>query len=163
MIAKSWQILNEAEDIYEKADRFVEATDWVISQLTGSLVRNRCTAGYKSIWHQQDGYPSKEFFKDLDPRLENLTETKLRGEVVPLGTRAGELTNEMAKLTGLKEGLAVAVGNVDAHVSVPAMGVTEPGKMVMTMGTSICHLLLGNEEKEVEGMCGVVEDGIIPD
>jgi len=162
MIAKSWQILNEAEDIYEKADRFVEATDWVISQLTGSLVRNSCTAGYKSIWHKQDGYPSKEFFKALDPRLENLTETKLRGEVVPLGTRAGELTNEMAKLTGLKEGLAVAVGNVDAHVSVPAMGVTEPGKMVMTMGTSICHLLLGNEEKEVEGMCGVVEDGIIP-
>src|SRR5690625_305446 len=162
MIAKSWQILNEAEDIYEKADRFVEATDWVISQLTGSLVRNSCTAGYKSIWHKQDGYPSKEFFKALDPRLENLTDTKLRGEVVPLGTRAGELTNEMAKLTGLKEGLAVAVGNVDAHVSVPAMGVTEPGKMVMTMGTSICHLLLGNEEKEVEGMCGVVEDGIIP-
>src|SRR5690625_2481775 len=59
MIAKSWQILNEAEDIYEKADRFVEATDWVISQLTGSLVRNSCTAGYKSIWHKQDGYPSK--------------------------------------------------------------------------------------------------------
>ena len=162
MIAKSWQILNEAPDIYEKADRFVEATDWVIYQLTGKLVRNSCTAGYKSIWHKQDGYPSKEFFKALDPRLENVTETKLRGEVVPLGTKAGELTAELAELTGLNEGLSVAVGNVDAHVSVPAMGVIEPGKMVMTMGTSICHLLLGEEEKEVEGMCGVVEDGIIP-
>ena len=68
----------------------------------------------------------------------------------------------MAKVTGLNAGMAVAVGNVDAHVSVPAMGVAEPGKLVMTMGTSICSLLLGEEEKEVEGMCGVVEDGIIP-
>lgn len=162
MIAKIWQILNEAPDIYEKTDRFVEATDWVTSQLTGNLVRNSCTAGYKSIWHKKNGYPSKEFFKALDPRLENLTDTKLRGEVVSIGTKAGELTEEMAKVIGLNAGMAVAVGNVDAHVSVPAMGVVEPGKLVMTMGTSICSLLLGEEEKEVEGMCGVVEDGIIP-
>lgn len=162
MMAKIWQILNEAPDIYDKADRFVEATDWVTSQLTGNLVRNSCTAGYKSIWHKQDGYPSKDFFQALDPRLENLIETKLWGDVVPLGTKAGELTEAMAQATGLKAGTAVAVGNVDAHVSVPAMGVTEPGKLVMTMGTSICSLLLGDKEVEVEGMCGVVEDGIIP-
>ncbi|TWT01476.1 ribulokinase [Planomicrobium sp. CPCC 101079] len=162
MIAKIWQILNEAPDIYGKTDRFVEATDWVTSQLTGELVRNSCTAGYKSIWHKKDGYPSKDFFKALDPRLENLAETKLRGDIVPVGTKAGELTAEMAKATGLNAGIAVAVGNVDAHVSVPAMGVTGPGKMVMAMGTSICSLLLGEEEKQVEGMCGVVEDGIIP-
>jgi len=162
MIAKIWQILDEAPEIYERTDLFVEATDWVISQLTGKLMRNSCTAGYKSIWHKQEGYPSKEFFKALDPRLENLTETKLRGELYPVGTKAGTLTKEMAESTGLPEGIAVAVGNVDAHVSVPAMGVVEPGKMVMVMGTSICHMVLGTEEKEVEGMCGVVEDGIIP-
>lgn len=162
MIAKIWQILNEAPEIYDQTDRFVEATDWVTSQLTGNLVRNSCTAGYKSIWHKQDGYPTNEFFKALDPRLENLVATKLRGDVVPIGTKAGELTAAMAYATGLKAGIAVTVGNVDAHVSVPAMGVTEPGKLVMTMGTSICSLLLGNKEVEVEGMCGVVEDGIIP-
>ncbi|MUK87728.1 ribulokinase [Ornithinibacillus sp. L9] len=162
MIAKIWQILNEAPEVYERADKFVEATDWVISKLTNNLVRNSCTAGYKSIWHKQDGYPSKEFFKALDPRLEDLTETKLRGEVVPLGTKAGGLSEEMANLTGLNAGISIAVGNVDAHASVPAMGVAEPGKLVMVMGTSICHLLLGEEESHVEGMCGVVEDGIIP-
>ena len=162
MIAKIWQILNEAPDIYEQTDQFVEATDWVISQLTGKLLRNSCTAGYKAIWHKKDGYPGKAFFKALDPRLEHLTETKLRGDIVPLGTKAGTLTKAMAEWTGLPEGIAVAVGNVDAHASVPAMGVVEPGKMVMVMGTSICHMVLGTEEKAVEGMCGVVEDGIIP-
>lgn len=162
MIAKVWQILNEAPEVYDATDRFTEATDWVISQLTGEFVRNSCTAGYKSIWHKQDGYPSKDFFKALDPRLENLTETKLRGDIKPLGTKAGEITPEMAKLTGLKAGTAVAVGNVDAHAAVPAVGVVSEGKLVMAMGTSICHMLLGTEEVEVEGMCGVVEDGIIP-
>lgn len=162
MIAKVWQILNEAPDIYEKADRFTEATDWVIAQMTGTFVRNSCTAGYKSIWHKQEGYPSKDFFKALDPRLEHLTDTKLRGDIVPLGTKAGELVPEMAAQMGLKPGIAVAVGNVDAHAAVPGVGVVTPGKMVMAMGTSICHMLLGTKEVEVEGMCGVVEDGIIP-
>jgi len=162
MIAKVWQILDEAPEIYDAADQFLEATDWVIAQLSGRILRNSCTAGYKAIWHKRDGYPSRDYFKALDPRLENLTETKLRGEIVPLGTRAGGLTPEMAKITGLREGTAVAVGNVDAHAAVPGVGVTEPGKLVMAMGTSICHMLLGTEEREVEGMCGVVEDGIIP-
>lgn len=162
MIAKAWQILNEAPDIYESADMFLEATDWVVFRMTGRIVRNSCTTGYKSIWHKHEGYPSKDFFKALDPRLENLTETKLRGDVVPLGTKAGGLTEEMAALMGLLPGTAVAVGNVDAHAAVPGVGVVTPGKLVMAMGTSICHMLLGTEEKRVEGMCGVVEDGIIP-
>jgi L-ribulokinase len=67
-----------------------------------------------------------------------------------------------AKLTGLKEGTAVSIGNVDAHVAVPAAGIAEPGKMLMIMGTSICHMVLGTKEEVVPGMCGVVEDGILP-
>ncbi len=162
MIAKVWQILDEAPEIYEKADQFLEATDWVIAQMTGNIVRNSCTAGYKAIWHKQDGYPNKAYLKALDPRLEDLTDTKLRGDVIPLGTNAGGLLPEMAEMMGLTPGIAVAVGNVDAHAAVPAVGVVTPGKLVMAMGTSICHMLLGTEEKQVEGMCGVVEDGIIP-
>ncbi|WP_145035236.1 ribulokinase [Paenibacillus sp. Y412MC10] len=162
MIAKVWQILDEAPAIYERADQFLEATDWVISQMTGHIVRNSCTAGYKAIWHKQDGYPSRDYFKALDPRLEDLVDTKLRGEVRPLGSSAGSLSEKMADMMGLTPGIAVAVGNVDAHAAVPAVGVVTPGKLVMAMGTSICHMLLGTEEKQVEGMCGVVEDGIIP-
>lgn len=162
MLAKIYQTIDEAPHIYETADRFVEATDWVILQLTGNFLRNSCTAGYKSAWHKKEGYPSKDFFKELHPGLEDVVATKLKGSVEPLGTRAGGITKEMAEKTGLQEGMAVAIGNVDAHAAMPAVGVTTPGKMVMAMGTSICHTVLGNEEKEVEGMCGVVEDGIVP-
>ncbi|WP_182102274.1 ribulokinase [Niallia taxi] len=161
-IPKIWQILNEAPDIYEAADQVLEATDWVISELTGTISRNSCTAGYKAIWHKQDGYPSKEFFKALDPRLENVVEEKLSTDIYSIGSKAGEITEKAAKLTGLKAGTAVAVANVDAHVAVPAVGITEAGKLLMIMGTSTCHILLGETEEIVPGMCGVVEDGVIP-
>ena len=162
LIPKIWQILDEAPEIYAKADRFMEATDWVIMQLTGEEKRNSCTAGYKAIWNKRKGYPSKDFFKALDPRLENLVEEKLSTDIYPIGSKAGEITEKAAKLTGLKVGTSVAVANVDAHVAIPAVGITDEGKMLMIMGTSTCHILLGTEEKIVPGMCGVVEDGVIP-
>ena len=161
MIPKIWQILNEAPEIYAAADQFMEATDWVTMQMTGCNVRNSCTAGYKAIWHKQQGYPDKSFFKALDRRLENIVAEKLSSPILAIGSKAGELTPEMAQRMGLPSGTAICVGNVDAHVAVPAMGVVEAGKMVMIMGTSICHVLLGKEEQTVDGMCGVVEDGVI--
>lgn len=161
-IPKIWQILREAPEIYEAAYTFMEATDWVIMQMTGKDVRNSCTAGYKAIWHKQKGFPSPEFFAALDPRMKNLVAEKLNADILPIGAKAGELTEAMAAKIGLKPGTAIAVANVDAHVAVPAMNVTEAKKMVMIMGTSICHMVLGTEEKAVSGMCGVVEDGILP-
>jgi L-ribulokinase len=160
--SKALQILDEAPEIYAAADRLIEAADWVVWQLTGVEKRNSCTAGYKAMWSKREGYPPNAFFRELDPRLEKIVDEKMARTIYPIGARAGELTARAAAWTGLKEGTAVAVANVDAHVSVPAATVTEPGRMVMIMGTSICHMLLGEEERRVEGMCGVVEDGIIP-
>ncbi|RME65418.1 MAG: ribulokinase, partial [Caldilineae bacterium] len=162
MIPKIWETLNDAPEVYAAADRFIEAADWIVLQLTGQEKRNACTAGYKAIWNKRAGYPSEDFFAALDPRLRTVVDDKLSRDIYPLGTRAGGLTPEMAELTGLRPGIAVPVGNVDAHVAVPAVTVTEPGTMVIIMGTSNCHMVLGDEEIPVEGMCGVVEDGIIP-
>jgi len=159
---KVWQILDEDPEIYNAAERFLEAADWVVWQLTGEENRNSCTAGYKAIWSKAEGFPPKEFFKALDPRLENIVDEKMTRTIVSLGEKAGGLTAQAAGWTGLKQGTAVAVANVDAHVSVPAATVVEPGKMVMIMGTSTCHMVLGNEAKIVPGMCGYTEDGIIP-
>lgn len=161
LVPKVWQTLNEAQHVYHSADRFIEAADWVIWKLTGNEKRNTCTAGYKALWHKHDGYPEAEFFESLDPGLKDLVADKLSGQLFPAGTKAGEISGEAAGLTGLREGTAVAVANVDAHVSVPAVGITGPGKMLMIMGTSTCHMVLGETEKTVPGMCGVVEDGII--
>jgi len=160
--SKTLQILDEAPEVYDAADRLIEAADWIVLQMTGNERRNACTAGYKAIWSKREGYPSKDYFRALHPRLENVVDEKLSRDIYPIGAKAGELLPEMARRMGLRPGTAVAVANVDAHVAVPAATVTEPGKMVMIMGTSICHMVLGREPKIVEGMCGYVEDGIIP-
>ena len=162
LFPKIWQVLDEAPEIYDSMDYFIESADWLVWQLTGVQTRNSCTAGYKAMWHKQDGYPSKEFFAALDPRLENVVEDKLNCPVSPLGDKAGELTAEMAKLMGLKAGISVAIANVDAHVCAPAVKIDGEGKMFAIMGTSTCHMLIGKDEKNVDGICGVVEDGLLP-
>jgi L-ribulokinase len=162
LIPKIWQILDEAPEIYQKADKFIEAADWLVWQLTGNETRNSCTAGYKAIWNKKSGYPDNAFFRSLDPRLEHIVDEKLSRTITPLGQKAGEISERAAKLTGLVPGTAVAVANVDAHVTVPAVKMSETGSMLMIMGTSTCHMLLGDTEKIVPGMCGVVEDGILP-
>jgi L-ribulokinase len=160
--SKTLQILAEAPEIYNSADRLIEAADWVVWQLTGVETRNSCTAGYKAMWSKREGFPPDAYFAALDPRLEKVIDTKMTRAISPIGQRAGRLTPLAATWTSLKPGTAVAVANVDAHVAVPAATVTETGRMVMIMGTSICHMVLGSEEHLVPGICGYVEDGIIP-
>jgi len=159
---KVWQILNEAPEVYAAADRIIEAADWIVWMLSGAETRSNTAAGYKAIWSKREGFPPKDFFKALDPRLENIIEEKMSPAVDNIGAKAGGLTEEAARWTGLKPGTAVAVANVDAHVAVPASTVIEPGRMVIIMGTSNCHMMLDKNETAVPGICGCVEDGIIP-
>ncbi len=162
LFSKLLQIANEAPKVYKEIDRFIEASDWIVWQLTGQEKRTTCAAGFKAMWVKGRGFPSPEFFRALHPLMEDVIGTKLPEDYYPLGSSAGGLTPEWARKTGLKEGTPVAVGNVDAHVAVPACTVVEPGSLVMIMGTSTCHMLIGGKKQMVEGMCGVVADGIVP-
>ncbi|BFH12416.1 ribulokinase [Paenibacillus melissococcoides] len=162
MFPKIWQILNEAPEIYEAADRFMELADWITLQLTGEEKRNSCTAGYKAIWHKQHGYPSKAFFKALDPRLEHVVDDKMSRTIFPVGTKAGAITEDSATWTGLAPGTAVAVGIGDAHSAVIGCGITTPDILLMVMGTSGCDMLVSEMAVKVPGISGLCEDGIVP-
>ncbi|MCE2490720.1 MAG: ribulokinase [Anaerolineae bacterium] len=159
--SKALQILEEAPEIYRASDRLVEAADWVIWQLCGVETRNACTAGYKALV-QDEGYPARDYFAALNEGLADVVDVKMSRDLSQLGERAGGLSETAASLTGLQPGTAVAVANVDAHVTVPAVRVTGPGSMVIIMGTSNCHMLVSEELREVPGMCGVVQGGILP-
>src|SRR6202020_1655075 len=66
--AKGLQILEEDPEIYARAERFIEAADWIIWQLCGSETRNACTAGYKELL--QDGrYPGRDSLEALHPEF----------------------------------------------------------------------------------------------
>jgi L-ribulokinase len=159
--AKALQILEEDPEIYAATDRWIEAADWIVWQLCGVETRNVCTAGYKGL-HQDGSYPSAGYCAALNPGFAGFVADKLEHPLAPLGGRAGGLTAVAAGWTGLPEGIAVAVGNVDAHVTAPAAKATAPGQMVAIMGTSTCHVMNHDRLAEVPGMCGVVDGGITP-
>jgi L-ribulokinase len=184
--SKLLETLNHAPAVYDAAERFIEAGDWIVWQLCGLEKRCLSAAGFKAMWvypnlsptdssspdisqpnpsptsTQDYSYPHEDFFFSLDPALTHVVTDKLSRDLLPLGAKAGGLTKKMARATGLQADTPVAVGNIDAHVAVPACGVTSPGKLVMILGTSTCHLLLGETKQEVEGICGVVQHGVVP-
>ncbi|MCC3294442.1 ribulokinase [Arthrobacter sp. zg-Y411] len=158
--AKGLQLLEEDPELYERMDHWVEAADWIVWQLTGNYVRNACSAGYKGIL--QDGaYPDRDFLAALNPDFSGFVSGKLEHPVGSLGSAAGTLSEQAAAWTGLPAGIPVAVGNVDAHVCAPAAGVAGPGRMVAIMGTSTCHVMNAEILRDVPGMCGVVDGGIV--
>ncbi|MEY2409393.1 MAG: L-ribulokinase [Verrucomicrobiota bacterium] len=174
--SKLLETVQKAPAVYAAAARFIEAGDWLTWQLCGEERRGLSAAGFKAMWvhpARPEGsaapegsarwtYPSREFFRALHPKLENVIAEKMDAPLLPPGSKAGAITRQMAAKTGLREGTPVAVANIDAHAAVPACGVTIPGKLVMILGTSTCHLVIGDSRVEVEGMCGVVEHGVVP-
>ncbi|HBE79320.1 MAG TPA: ribulokinase [Firmicutes bacterium] len=162
MLPKIMQVLDEAPEVYDAAARFMEVGDWLVYKLTDNLVKSNVMTGYKALWSVSEGYPDAGFFRLLHPKLKNVITEKLDIPILNVGNNAGCLVEKVAKEMGLTEQTAVAVAHTDACVVPAAIGMNKAGQMVMSIGTSTCHLLLGDEEKIVPGMCGVVQDGTLP-
>lgn len=160
LFPKALEVLEEAPDVYDATDRFIEAGDWLALYLTGVEKRNACAAGYKALW--DEAYPTPDFLGALNPKFANIVEEKLGNDIVAAGTPVGGLKADIAKKLGLKEGTVVAAGGIDAHVGVPGSQATKPGQMVLIMGTSLCHMVCHTEKLSIPGLAGVVKDGILP-
>lgn len=153
IVPKIWQIAEEAPHVFDEMDKFIEAADWIVWQLTGVKPKN--TQGIKN------NLPSREFLKSLNPKFEDFINGKFNREISSIGKKAGELNKFAAGITGLKQGTAVAVGNVNTHVSIPAVGIAEPGKILMIIGKSTCDIVLGEEEKNISGIYCADKNSVI--
>lgn len=162
MLPKVLETLNHAPNVYEAADRYMEAMDWITWMLTGEETRSVNGAGYKAFYNHQTGYPSREFFTTIDARMENYTDDKLEAPIKKLGETAGHLTADMANTLGLAEGTPIGVPMIDAHCGVLGGGVTKPGEMMLVVGTSFCHHIMSEKDADVYGICAQVKDGILP-
>ena len=125
-------------------ERWVEAADWIVWQLCGTYVRNVCTAGYKAVY--QDG--RLPVAGSSSPRWTSgsstSSTTRWRSRSASSATAPAASPSRRPRWTGLRPGIAVAVGNVDAHVTSPAAQAIEPGQMLVVMGTSTCHVMNGD-------------------
>ncbi|MFV2066507.1 MAG: ribulokinase [Pirellulales bacterium] len=163
---KVLETLEHAPAVYDATEVWLEAGDWFVWQLVGSdaddLPRSTCQAGYKAMWSRSAGYPSTSFFRALNPKMAHVVRDKMPGQLLSPGESAGGLGRAMAKKMNLKAGTPVSAAVIDAHAGVPGAGVSEPGTLVMVLGTSNCHMLNAREDRAVPGVAGVVEGGILP-
>ncbi len=160
-VPKVLETLRCAPEVYEEADYFLEAMDWIVWQMTDKLSASACGTGYKAF-HFRGKFPPKDFFKALDLRMENFIEDKFPQTILPIGARAGGLTEELAATLHLNPGTPVGTPIIDAHASVPGGGVGKPGEMMIIMGTSSCHMMLADKDAKIPGVQGIVKDGIMP-
>lgn len=163
MIPKILQILRESPEVYRDTARFLEAADWLTWILTGKEVHSIPFAGYKTFWNEENGYPSQEYFAALDPEMENIIGTKISENLIGLDQIAGTLTQKGSEMTGLNVGTPISVPLLDAHASMPALGLDEEGTLMLILGTSGVQMLHSKNKIAVHGASGYVLGGIIPE
>lgn len=159
---KLMQVYCEDEEMFSSTDVYMDATDYMVYALTGNIVRSSAILGVNAFYSEERGFPSEEFFNKLCPGFGTALRGKLRGEIKPVGTSAGYLTQDMAKYLGLSSDTVVSVGHGDSEVASCGLGVHKSGSMIMAMGTSTCYQMLYHEKKVFDGLCAVVKDGMIP-
>lgn len=161
MFPKIWQLYDEAPEIYRECDMIVEAGDWMSFLLCGEMRHGYLYAAYKSHYMIHDGgFPSPDFFAELDPGLRNVIAEKVSAPIAMPGECIGHVTCEAAARFGLEPGTAVSCASPDAHVAAPAVGFERPGDMYGVLGTSNCYYALAKDFYDVPGICGCAWDGL---
>lgn len=168
--AKLLHVLRVDEEIRDACYTWVEHSDWMPFLLTGGddarqIKRNVCAAGHKALWSPTfNGLPATEFFVEIDPVMGVFAE-RFGDKVYTAAEPAGYLCPEWAERLGLSTDVKVGIGTIDAHVGAVG-GEIKPYYLSKVIGTSTCDMMVvPKEEIEgifVEGICGQVEDSIIP-
>lgn len=155
---KVWQVLREAPDVFDAADRFLEVGDWLTQRLTGNENLARSLATHKAQYREGVGYPP--LLRYADPRLAGMIGAKVRGKLIDIGAVSGYLTQQRAAWLGLPAGIVVTAPHPDAMASLPALGITGPA--ALAAGTSSAMILCYSQFLPVEGTTSITLDNTLP-
>jgi L-ribulokinase len=153
----------------EKRAKFgtaLEHCDMVAATLTGvtspaALKRSICAMGHKWMWNPKwGGLPPEDFLAVVDPLLCGVRE-KITGEFLASDRIYGLLNEPWASELGLKAGIPIPVGALDAHWDAIGAGCKE-GDVVNVIGTSTCIIAIARNMDLVPGVCGLVPGSVHP-
>lgn len=168
--AKILHVLREDEAVRKAAYSVVEHCDWMPALITGvksaeDIVRARCSAGHKMMWHEKwGGLPPQEFLSSLDPLLDGYRD-RLFTETETADKPVGHLTQEWADRLGLSTDVVVGVSEFDCHMGAIGANISEHA-FVRIIGTSTCDIMVASKEeigdRLIKGICGQVDGSVIP-
>ena len=167
--SKVLHVINTNSRVKEAAYSWTEHCDWMTGLVTGNtipekMLRSRCAAGHKAMWHERWLLSSSEVLLELNPSLNRIL-PHLFTQTYTSDTRAGTLTTEWAGKLGLPQSIAVAVGALDAHMGAVGVSVA-PGVLTRIMGTSTCDIIVAEKheigDRCIEGICGQVDGSVLP-
>ncbi len=153
----------------EKRDRFataMENCDMVVATLCGltsptDVPRSICAMGHKWMWNAKwSGLPSQEFLTSVDPLFAGIRQ-KLAGRYETSDKIAGRLSDSWAARLGLRAGIPIPIGALDAHWDAIAANI-RLGDVVNVIGTSTCVIGVSQKQALVPGVCGVVPGSVLP-
>jgi FGGY-family pentulose kinase len=162
-------------EAWKRAGKFMDLADLMVFRSTGQDRRSLCTSVCKWTFLGHEGEKGSwdySFFEEVG--LSDLFEgDKVAREAYPIGHLAGELTERSAKEMGLRPGIAVAVGIIDAHAGgIGALGdcakkasedeATWNKVLALIGGTSSCHMATSSHPRFIPGVWGPYYSAMIP-
>ena len=158
---KLLETVRKNPELYQEIKHAVDLNEWLTWQLTGKLTRSINSMGMKNYCHDGKTLSPDDFWQHVDPAMKDVND-KMRGEMLPWGAKAGELTSEMAQNLNLPAGIAVGAGGLDGHTSMMALGLMQAGDAMVTIGTSGVLSVISDVWQAIPGICGQSRDGLTP-
>lgn len=162
MLPKLVEMRDAAPEVYAKLDLALDLCEFLTGRLTGRFCRSAGPMGYKGLYSADLGLPGDAFLNELRPGLAGEYRRLMRGTVLRPGDAAGRLSESWKRRLGLRQDVVVAAGIIDGHTGPAALGALGRGDAALVVGTSNVLSVQADALCEIEGVCGIVRDGMVP-
>lgn len=159
---------------FSRAARFLDLVDYMTFRATGNDTRSLCTTVCKWTYLGHEARWADDFLSQIGlSELAAHDHARIGRNVRPMGESLGGLTDEAATELGLRSGLPVGIGIIDAHAGGlgllgAALDGREPAedelehRLALISGTSSCHMAVARSPRFVPGVWGPYFSAMIP-
>jgi len=138
----AWLQENQPE-LYQSAGRYCMNSDWLLFRFTGKWLMDYSTATTSHLQNQSTYTYHNQFLNLL-----NISENKL-SKLVPSACFAGNLNAQALIDTGLSESTQIITGSFDHPSAARALGVCQPGQLMLSCGTSWAGFFPENDRQKI--------------